>query len=150
MNEHPSLQTLQTEMALLHQQFPNAQLPPHCFTTMKVKFLDYESRTMLKVSVPVTEEMLNPLRVMQGGFITAAFDNAFGPLSYLAARNPCTTLDLHTDYIRSITIGDTLTITARVIYRSGTALHLSAEAANNKGKLIATCTANMMIINRKS
>ncbi len=133
-------------MDLLHQQFPNAQLPPHCFTTMKAEFLDYESRTMLKVVMPVLEESLNPLRVMQGGFITAAFDNAFGPLSYLAARNPCATLDLHTQYIRSITIGDTLTITARVVSRSGMAMHLSGEAHNGKGKLVATCSSNMIVM----
>lgn len=134
------------EMQQMHQQFPDAQIQPNCFKWMQVTPLEYESRTRLTISLPVTEEMLNPMRVMQGGFITAAFDNAFGPLSYVAARNPCTTLDLHTQYIRPIAVGDTLTVTARVISRGPVSLHLAGEAHNSKGKLVSTCTANMIVM----
>ncbi|MDD8018193.1 MAG: PaaI family thioesterase [Bacteroidota bacterium] len=139
-----SLEILHSEFAQLHQQFSTAQLPPNCSLFMKGEYVDYESRVMLKIAFPVENNYLNPMLVMQGGFITAAFDNVFGPLSYLAARTPCTTLDLHTNYIRPITVGDILIITARVISRGQSALHLSAEALNSKGKLIATCTSNMI------
>ena len=113
---------------------------------MKGDYVDYDSRVMLKIAFPVREEYLNPVKAMQGGFITAAFDNVFGPLSYLAARTPCTTLDLHTNYIRSINAGDTLTVTAKIVSRGVSAMHLSAEAVNGKGKLIATCTSHMVPI----
>jgi len=126
--------------------FPTAQLPPNCFTLMKPEYLEYESRMMLKISFPVEKEYLNPMLGMQGGFIAAAFDNVFGPLSYLAARTPCTTLDLHTNYIRPILEKDTLIVTARVVSRGQSTMHLSAEATNLKGKLIATCSTHMMII----
>ena len=63
-----------------------ATYPPNCFTAMKADVLHYESRMSLTVRFPVLEESLNPLRTMQGGFIVAAFDNVFGPLSYAAAR----------------------------------------------------------------
>ncbi len=143
---HPSLAVLESEMNQLARQFPAAQLPPNCSGFIKGEFLEYESRTMLKVRVPVTEESLNPMRSMQGGIITAAFDNAFGPLSYLAARNPCTTLDLHTNFIRPAKEGETLTIRAKVISRSPVSIHLSGEAVNEKGKLIATCTSQMVVM----
>ena len=143
---HPSIQILFSEMASCNKQFPTAQLPPNCFVLMKPEYLEYESRTMLKISFPVEKEYLNPMKVMQGGFITAAFDNVIGPLSYLAARNLCTSMDIHTNYIRSVAAGDTLTITARVISRSSTAMHLSAEAVNSKGRLVATCSANMIVM----
>lgn len=141
-----SLEILHSELDQLHKQFPAAELPPKCSVSMKGEYLDYESRVMLKIAFPVLEEYLNPMKSMQGGFITAAFDNVFGPLSYLAARTPCTTLDLHTNYIRSISSGDTLTVTARVVSRGALAMHLSAEAVNAKGKLIATCTSHMVPI----
>lgn len=141
-----SLELLQSEFAQLEKQFPSAQLPPNCSVLMKGEYVDYDSRVMLKIAFPVLQEYLNPMRSMQGGFVTAAFDNVFGPLSYLAARTPCTTLDLHTNYIRSVNAGDTLIVTARVVSRGLSAMHLSAEAVNGKGKLVATCTSHMVPI----
>jgi uncharacterized protein (TIGR00369 family) len=142
----PKLENLNDEMEQLAVQFPTAQLPPNCVSLLRSEFLEYESRTMLKVRVPVAKEFLNPMHTMQGGIITAAFDNTFGPLSYLAARSPCTTLDLHTNFIRPIKEGDTLIITGRVISRSPISIHLSGEAVNEKGKLVATCTSHMVVI----
>lgn len=143
---HPSIEILDQEMKHLHDQFQSAQLPPNCFSSMWAEFIEYESRTMLKVAIPVLENSLNPMKIMQGGFIAAAFDNTFGPLSYVAARNPCVTLDLHTNYIRSVSAGETLTVIARVVSRSGRTLHMSAEAHNGKGKLIATASTNMIMV----
>lgn len=141
-----SIEVFQNEMKQMHEQFPNAQIQPNCFRWMNADVIAYESRTSLTITVAVTEEMLNPVRVMQGGFITAAFDNAFGPLSYAAARVPCTTLDLHTQYIRSIAVGDTLSLSVRVVSRGPVSMHLSGEAHNSKGKLVATCTSNMIVM----
>jgi acyl-coenzyme A thioesterase PaaI-like protein len=86
---------------------------------------------------------------MQGGFLAAAFDNTFGPLSYLAARRPCSTLDMHINFIRPVKEGERLTVTARVVSRSAVALHLAAEAFNGQGKLVGT-SSSQMIVNRQS
>ncbi len=125
---------------------PGAPFPPPCFTSMGGQFLDYDSRKSLKVSFPVTSESLNPESAMQGGFITAAFDNVFGPLSYLAARNPCRTLDIHTQFIRGIREGDTLVVRALVIARGTNTIHMTAEATNSAQKLIATSSTNLLIV----
>jgi uncharacterized protein (TIGR00369 family) len=143
-NMIPMIDLLHSEFSQLTSQFPAATLPPNCSVLMKGEYVGYESRSMLKIAFPVLEEYLNPMKTMQGGIITAAFDNVFGPLSYLAARTPCTTLDLHTNYIRSILAGDTLTVTARVVSRGISAMHLSGEAVNAKGKLVATCSSHMI------
>jgi uncharacterized protein (TIGR00369 family) len=134
------------DMEQMKLMFPNAQVPPNCYQWMNVKVLHYDSRTLLSIELPVTEEMLNPMRVMQGGFVTAAFDNAFGPLSYVSARHPCTTLDMHTQYIRPIPVGEMLTVSVRVVSRGPVSLHLSGEAFNRKGKLVATCSSNMIVM----
>ncbi len=120
--------------------------PPPCFTSMRGEFLDYESRKSLKVSFPVIMDSLNPQAKMQGGFITAAFDNVFGPLSYLAARGPCTTLDIHTQFIRSVDEGDKLVITARVVARGLNTIYMTADAVNSTTKLIATSSTNLLIV----
>jgi len=95
---------------------------------------------------PVTQGSLNPEGKMQGGFLTAAFDNVFGPLSYLAARSPCVTLDIHTQYFRGLTIGETVTIVAEVIARGQSSVFMKAEAFNSSQKLVAVSSTNLLIV----
>ncbi len=133
------LQSLSRDHAL------GATFPPNCFTAMQAKFADYESRRSLTVTFPVLEESLNPLRTMQGGFIVAAFDNVFGPLSYLAARVPCVTLNLNTQFIRPVESGDRITVRATVVSRNAQVLQMTAEALNSRNKLVATASATATI-----
>jgi uncharacterized protein (TIGR00369 family) len=141
-----SLVLLEEELqSLSRDQALGATFPPNCFTTMQAKFEDYESRRSLVVSFPVLEESLNPLQTMQGGFIVAAFDNVFGPLSYLAARVPCVTLNLNTQFVRPIAPGDRLTVRATVVSRNAQVLQMSGEAINSRNKLIATASATATI-----
>lgn len=120
--------------------------PPPCFISMEGKFLEYESRKRLKVSFPVSAESLNPQGKMQGGFLTAAFDNVFGPLSYLAARNPCVTLDIHTQFFRGLEAGETLTIVAQIVARGSSSIYMTGEAFNSANKLVATSNTNLLIV----
>lgn len=137
---------LRDELDQINQAYGNKlHNPPECFRWMEGNYTAYESRTMLQVEFPVRTEMLNPIGNMQGGFITAAFDNVFGPLSYLAARGPALTLELSTQYLRAVGAGDRLTITCRVISRSPQTMLLSAEATNLRGKVVALATANVIV-----
>jgi uncharacterized protein (TIGR00369 family) len=120
-------------------------LLPNCFQEMKGEFIDYRPRERLVARFPVQEKYLNPVRMLQGGFLTAAFDNVFGPLSYLAARSLCSTIDIQTHFLRGVEAGDFLTITGRVISRGSTLMHLSGEAHGSKGKLVATSSATVII-----
>ena len=63
---------------------------------------------------------------MQGGFITAAFINVLGPLSYLIAKKPSVTLELTTNYIRPIMVGDVIIIQAHLVGKGFAAMHMSA------------------------
>jgi uncharacterized protein (TIGR00369 family) len=147
MNDN--LTILNAEFDLMSKQYPDAQLPPECFSLMKAEYVDYESRMMLKISFPVLPEYLNPMKSMQGGFIAAAFDNVIGPLSYLAARATCVSLDMHTNFIRPIYAGDLLTITARVVIRGRSTMNISAEGVNAKGKLVASCSSHLIIVKKE-
>jgi uncharacterized protein (TIGR00369 family) len=143
-------------LGALHEELQNivrrggggATFPPNCFVSMKAEFVSYESRQSLTVAMPVLEESLNPLRTMQGGFLAAAFDNAFGPLSYLAARAPCVTLNLNTQFIRAVEPGDRLTVHAKVISRGSRVLQMAAEAFNSRNKLVALATAGATVLQK--
>jgi uncharacterized protein (TIGR00369 family) len=141
-----SLKHLEEELQKIQEsRAPGDHLLPNCFRFMQGEFLEYQPRAMLKARFPVLEESLNPVRKMQGGFITAAFDNVFGPLSYAAARAICSTIDIETHYHRMVDEGDTLLIVGHVLSRGSVIMHLAGEAYNGKGKLVATCSASILI-----
>ena len=126
-----------------------AMLPPPCFTSMNAEFTAYESRSALTVEIPVSNDMLNPVGSMQGGFITAAIDNTMGPLSYLALRSAASTLDIHTQFIRAVPGGERLRVTARVVSMGPVSLVMEAEVLNSRGKLVARATANALAIRKE-
>ncbi|CFX41896.1 HotDog domain [Syntrophomonas zehnderi OL-4] len=120
---------------------------PHCFTFMQGRIIDYVAGQSLTVAFPVLPIYLNPARTMQGGFITAAFDNVFGPLCYSATGTPkTTTVDITTSYHRPISEGDELIITAMVKAQGKTKIHMAAEAYNRNKQLIATAATNYIHI----
>lgn len=120
---------------------------PNCFKFMQGRVIDYVVGESLTISFPVLEIYLNPAGTMQGGFITAAFDNVFGPLCYSLTRTTkTTTIDISTSYHRPILQGDELIITAAVKVLGKTKIHMTAEAYNRDKKLIATATTNYIHI----
>ena len=146
-----SLAVLQEEMEeIMRQAGGGATFPPKCCLSMKAEFVSYESRQSLIVTMPVLDESLNPVQMMQGGFIGAAFDNAFGPLSYLAARAPCPTMSLSLQFIRPGELGERLTVHAKVASRGIQVLHMTAEAFNSKNKLVAAAVAGAAVMRSAS
>jgi len=124
---------------------------PYCFTHMQGQVLDFIEGESLTISFPVLKNYLNPSGSMQGGFITAAFDNVFGPLCYLATKTTATTtVDIITSYHRPIFEGDELIITATVKNKGRTKIHMIAEAYNRDNKLVATASCDYIRVSRKA
>lgn len=122
-------------------------IAPNCFTFMQGNMLDFNMNERLTISFPVREDYLNPAGSMQGGFITAAFDNVFGPLCQaVTGTKATTTVDLYTNYHRPIFAGDELIITAEVKVKGRTKIHMVAEAHNREHKLIATASTNYICL----
>jgi len=123
--------------------------PPRCAKFIRGHFVNYNPGKSLTLAFPVLEEYLNPAQTMQGGIISAAFDNVFGPLCLLETKTPMTTtIDINTSYHRPIMEGDTLTITATVTSKGRTKIHMVGEAYNNQNKLIASATTNYIILDQ--
>lgn len=85
--------------------------------------------------------------IFQGGMLCTALDNTFGPLSYLAAKKPCVTTDLSTQFFRTFFPKDEyILIEAKVISKSPAMLTMQAEVRNPKNKLIAIATSSVLIL----
>lgn len=120
--------------------------PPPCFTSMKARLVSYKDDRELTIVFPVLESQLNPAGSMQGGVISAAFDNVFGPLCYRASKTPASAMvHMNTSYHRPVFQGDELTITARVKTKGRRIVHMEAEACNRENKLVASAHCDYLI-----
>ncbi len=124
----------------------NIMVPPPIFLAMKGEFVSYEKNKSLAVSFPVEEKDTNPMGFMQGGMIAAAFDNAFGPLSYLVAKRPTTTIDMNIQYIRGVATHQTIVVEAMIVAKGFSTIHMTVEMKSEKGKLLATASTNLLIL----
>lgn len=121
----------------------------NCFTIMQPRIIKYVEGSSLQIGFPVLKEYLNPAKGMQGGFITAAFDNTFGTLFVCANEEAIgTTIDIATSYQRPIFCGDELQVTVYLKHMGKTIVHMTGEAFNREGKLIATANTNIMILKK--
>jgi len=142
MDAKPSLQDLIDDYLEMKRQ----NLAP-CMANMNPVFKKYIHKTLLTVSYPVMDSYLNPRKTMQGGLITAAFDNTFGALSYYSTEKKfMTTINMHTHYHYPIYRGDSLTVTVHMASLGKTIVSMKGEAVDSNGRLIATSGTDVMII----
>lgn len=86
---------------------------------------------------------------MQGGFISAAFDNAFGALAILATgKFEVSSLDLNVNYHRPILADDTLTVKVYLKSKGKSIISLWGESFDSCDRLIATATSKIILLNK--
>lgn len=122
---------------------------PKCVTLMKQKFVEYVVGKSITHVYPVAEEYSNQAGGMQGGLISAAFDNTFGVLVWaITNRQEMATLDLNVSFHKPIYLNDKLIITAYIKSRGKTLIHLLGEAYDSKKNLIATANSNYYLFKK--
>jgi uncharacterized protein (TIGR00369 family) len=125
---------------------PAPALPPPAFKRMQGRIVDYVEGELMICAFPALAEYANPAGLVQGGFIGAAIDNTFGPLSLLVTRRPCSTLNLNTTFVRPITAGDgDMTVEARVRALTRALVFLEAKVADQDGRTAVTATSTMLV-----
>jgi uncharacterized protein (TIGR00369 family) len=136
--------------APVHANSPSGthlEIPPKVFRDMHGELLEYVKNRSLKAGFPMFERYAGPTGMTQGGIIAAAFDNVFGPLSYLVAKKPCATLTMEITYLRPVSAShEHLIVDAVVKGKSRHVLFMEAQATNKRGKIVATATTALMIL----
>lgn len=124
---------------------------PNSFAVMKPRLIEYIEGGKMVMAFPVLEWQLNPRGAMQGGFITAAFDNVFGACCvYETKERSIATVDISTTYQRPIFKDDELIVTVWIKFKGKTLINLWGEGYNKEGKLIATANTNFILLNNKN
>ncbi|MEM7182107.1 MAG: PaaI family thioesterase [Spirochaetota bacterium] len=144
-NENILQELSKASAAIANPRGTAVEVPPKCAYELQAEFLEYQFKKSLKLKFPVPEKYANPAGVLQGGFLTAMFDNSFGPLSYLVAKKPTTSLDIITHYVRPIKVNHPLFITVQVVSRSKATMYMTGDAFDEKDRLLGSASTNMMI-----
>lgn len=119
--------------------------PPKSFQHFEAKIVYYDSKNLVCV-FPIKEHQTNPLKMLQGGILTALLDDTVGPLSFLIAKKPAVTTGFSVDFIRGIKPNTQVICKASLISKSRSTLLLRGEAYNELGKLAAVMTSHNMIM----
>jgi acyl-coenzyme A thioesterase PaaI-like protein len=120
---------------------------PNCVTLMQQEFVEYVVGERLTHAYPVLDIFSNPRGGMQGGFISAAFDNTFGAMVVLLINHlEIVTVDLNVNFHKPIYLNDKLIVTAYIKSQGNTRIHLIGDAYDGNKNLIATATANFYIL----
>jgi osmotically inducible protein OsmC len=64
------------------------QMPPPSGNLLNTRYTDMDFGKMLAAEFDFDPRFRNPIGTFQGGFLCGAFDEVFGPLTYMAARRP--------------------------------------------------------------
>jgi uncharacterized protein (TIGR00369 family) len=122
------------------------ELPPPSVQTLNIRYEAYVPATSLSATVAAAKPYGNAVGLLQGGIIAAMFDDVIGPLSYLTARLPTTSLDLTTHFLRPVFVGETVKLKAVVRKAGRTAIYVAAEAHNGGDKLVATAMSTLHVL----
>jgi uncharacterized protein (TIGR00369 family) len=126
------------------------QLPPDSNKTLGTQYVELDFGKSLAARFDFDKKFTNPIHTFQGGFLCAAFDEIFGPLSYMLAGRPVVTLEMSTTFIRPFTERDkSITIKAEVVAKTKTLLILRAEARTQEGKLVATSNNHSLVMSEE-
>ncbi|CAM01198.1 uncharacterized protein (TIGR00369 family) [Saccharopolyspora erythraea NRRL 2338] len=100
----------------------------------------------IEVSFTAGERFLNPVGVVQGGFLAAMLDDTLGPalVATLEAGRFAPTTDLHVQFLAPARPGR-LVGRGRIVRRGGQIAFLAGELVDNTGTVVATATATALI-----
>ena len=122
--------------------------PPPAAVTLGFKLLEIDpSRGTIRVQFEGKREFLNPMGVVQGGFVAAMLDDTLGPalVCTLPPGQFAPTIELKVNFIKPAPLG-LLIGEGRLVARGGTIAFLAGELRTAGGELVATATATARIV----
>jgi uncharacterized protein (TIGR00369 family) len=100
----------------------------------------------IEIGFLAADSFLNPVGVIQGGFLAAMLDETLGPalVATLGPHQFAPTVDLHIQFLRPAKPGR-LIGRGRVVRKARDLAFMSGELANESGEIVAVATATATI-----
>jgi uncharacterized protein (TIGR00369 family) len=151
MTIHEQVMQSMLEMAAKYSKLGiNLLMPPPSNAMLGTQYTAIDFGKMIEAEIKFDLKFANPISAFQGGFLCAALDEVYGPLTYMASGQPVATIEMSTTFIRPFTAKDeTVIVRAELVAKSKSLLILKAEAKSKAGKLIATSTSHSLILNKE-
>ena len=113
---------------------------------MDTKFVDYTEDGILTLKYKIKDTQRNGYHLLQGGYISAFFDNNYGLYVYVATGGkPFSTVNMTMNFHKAVMADVTeLFISTHIISAGKRIVCLEGEARDASGRLIATCQTNMI------
>ncbi len=110
------------------------------------RFIDYTEDGILTMEYPILPEQCNGMHILQGGNLLSFIDDNFGLFVFLSLEGkPAVTVNMDINFHKSVTVEDGyVRVVSRVVSAGKKMFSLRAEAFAPDGKLIATCTSNVL------
>ena len=141
------LKTLAITKGQLNAQGIDIQLPPPSQLELQIEYLEVVPGKKIRGKVPFQKRFTNPIKTYQGGILSAAMDDHFGPLSYVTAEKPCTTLSLNVTFLKAFTekMGHCI-VEAEVLKTSKFFIFMRATVYSPDGDILAHGESHVAIL----
>jgi len=97
------------------------------------------------VQILAREEMGNPMGLLHGGLMAGIMDEIIGlRVASLNLPDYYITVNLHTDFLMAISIGETLTAQAQIVRKGRTMVFVEAQILNSAGELCAKSNSHLL------
>jgi len=121
--------------------------PPSAATTLGFELVTVDPEAgSIEVAFTATDQFLNPVGVIQGGFLAAMLDDTLGPAlaAVLEPEQFAPTTDLHVQFLRPARPGRLLGY-GRIVRRGRDVAFLAGELRDETGTIVAVATATAQI-----
>ena len=141
------IKSLTNTKAELNAKGVDIQLPPPSMLELQIEYLEATPGKNIKGKVPFQKRFTNPIETYQGGILTAAMDDLYGPLSYITAGRPCTTLSLNTTFLKPFTeqMGFVI-IEVEVLQKTKSFIFMRATVTSPDGVMLAHGDSHVAIL----
>lgn len=130
------------------KKFPgDLVLPPPTLSELGIEYLKVVAGSQMLAKVPYQKRFTNPMGLYQGGILSGAIDEVFGPLSFLTAGGPTMTLSLNTTFLGAFkeSMGHCL-IEAIVLKKTKNFIFMRAEVKSPDGDLLAIAESHVKVV----
>lgn len=123
------------------------QLPPPSQQELQIEYLEIIPGKKIKGKFPFQQRFTNPIGTYQGGFLIAAMDDHFGPLSYSTAERPCTTLSLSSTFLKPFVakMGHAI-VEVEVLSKTKSFIFMRGTVTSLEGELLAHADSHVAIL----
>jgi acyl-coenzyme A thioesterase PaaI-like protein len=131
----------------LHAMGVPIQLPPPSQQELQIEYLEIIPGKKIKGKFPFQQRFTNPIGTYQGGFLIAAMDDHFGPLSYSTAERPCTTLSLSSTFLKPFVakMGHAI-VEVEVLSKTKSFIFMRGTVTSIEGELLAHADSHVAIL----